>query len=102
MWEKIKQILGANTPRDVQRLGAQSAQWLADESFDRALAEIRASIFETWRISRDPETRERSWVMMQALDTFVDALRIQMARSEFDRENEKRVERHEHALPRPE
>jgi len=55
----------------VVRDGYAAARWLEDETLNAALAEVRAKAIDVWRASRDPETRERAWLMLQQTDLFV-------------------------------
>lgn len=49
-------------------------RWMQDDTLNRAIAKIRHETIETWHESRDPETRERAWLMLQAVDLFVERL----------------------------
>jgi len=58
-------------PDSIARDGHAAARWLEDDTLNGALAEVRAKAVDVWRVSRDPETRERAWLMLQQTDLFV-------------------------------
>lgn len=72
--------------RNDERIGAEAVnalRWLEDETLNAALAEVRDGIISTWTLSRDPETRERAWLMLQQTNLFVGALKDAVTRKEI-------------------
>ena len=67
----------------VSRDGYAAARWLADETLNSALAEVRGQAIDVWRTSRDPETRERAWLMLQQTDLFVAQLEKAVERKDL-------------------
>jgi hypothetical protein len=83
LWDDIIRRLFSRDPALVGRQGAAAARWLEDETLNAALAEIRNQAIEVWAASRDPETRERAWLMFQQTDLFTSALDQALTRKEI-------------------
>lgn len=77
----------------IDRDGYAAARWLEDPTLNSALAELREGAIDAWRVSRDPETRERAWLMLQQTDLFVQELTAAMQRQQTQKELQARQER---------
>lgn len=83
LWKHIQQRLFSRDAAHIGQQGAAAARWLEDETLNAALAEVRSQAIEVWTASRDPETRERAWLMYQQTDLFVSALQQALTRKEI-------------------
>ena len=98
-WDRLASLV-LRTPRtpederqDTKRLAAEAVRWLADDTLNAAVAQLRYETVEAWRTSKDPETRERAWLMMATIDGFVARLGAMIGDEEVLREQEARAER---------
>lgn len=81
LWREVKdRVFRRNDREMVDREGRDAFRWLHDPTLDAALAEVRESAIDTWSLSRDPETRERAWLMVQQTDLFAASLTSAMQR----------------------
>jgi len=71
---KLRQLLSPKSFSEKLRLGQAAEAWAGDEVLDTALAKQRDTVIHQWIGSRDPETRERAWLLMQAINTHAAAL----------------------------
>lgn len=95
MWEAIAEKLPTQTREQQTRMARQATQWLGDPTLDRVIAMIRTDCIEQWRVSRDPETRERAWLMLHSVDLLVSKLTGIVANEQIEQEQTKRADARE-------
>ncbi len=103
MWERIKHLLRDRTRKEQRDLALKAEMWLEDDALDTAIAKLRMDIYDQWRQSRDPETRERAWLMNWTVDAFMGYLSGIVANERIEQENERRADaRTAQGQPEPE
>lgn len=99
MLESIRLLLRKRTRQEEADLSQAAEFWLKDEALDTVLAMMRDETIQAWQRSRDPETRERAWVMLHAINKVAEGLQVLSDREKVAQIMEERAHRREQVDP---
>lgn len=95
MYERILRLLRKRERREEIQIAVQAELWLKTDACNVALAKMRADVIDVWRKSKDAESQKNAWLMLWAIDAFVDQLRALVVNEQVEKVKEERTEARE-------
>lgn len=98
MLERVLTYLRKRERREEIQIAVQAEQWLKTEACNVALAKMRADVIDVWRKSKDAESQKNAWLMLWAIDAFVDQLKALVVNEQVEQAKEQQADVRQRAL----